>query len=82
MGKLIVMGKSSLLMDGEPAEKTLQLFWSKHDMKQVAIAEKAFEEYTVKGWIAISEISGRRRQIFRFDPNLDEILLAPIVVGG
>ena len=41
-----------------------------------------FREYTHKGWLAIGEVRDKKVQIFSFDPDLERIVLAPIVVGG
>ena len=69
-------------MAGEIIEGDLKFTWKKDNEKEVLLAKKAFDEYIVRGWLAIGEKSGKRTQIFTFDPNLDQILLAPIAVGG
>ena len=79
---LKVIGKSSTIMAGDVVKEDLRLTWSKENADQVAIAEKTFREYVGKGWLAISEVSGKGTQIFAFNPDLEEIVLAPFVIGG
>ena len=45
-------------------------------------AREAFTEYLEKGYIPFSDTSKGRRQIFKFDPKLEKIVLAPLVEGG
>lgn len=82
VGILKVIGKSSTTMAGDVVKEDLRLTWSKGNMGQVALAEKTFREYVNKGWLAISEVSGKRTQIFTFNPDLEEIILAPFAIGG
>jgi len=48
----------------------------------VELARETFAEYLVKGYIAFAESSKGKRQIFTFDPELEKIVLAPLVEGG
>jgi len=69
-------------MYGDIVEGELRLTWSKDNLEEVALAEKTFREHIIKGWLAFGETSGEKKQIFTFNPNLEKIVLAPIVEGG
>ena len=82
MGELKVIGVKSSLLDGDIVEDDLKLTWRKDNAEEVALAEQAFKEYISKGWIAIGEGSGKKSQVFTFDPSFDKIVLAPFLMGG
>lgn len=82
MGELRVIGKSSMVMFGEAVEGDLRLTWRMDNADEVALAEKTFKEYINRGWLALAETSGKKTQIFTFNPNLDKIVLAPLLMGG
>jgi hypothetical protein len=69
-------------MAGDAVKGALRLTWESDNEAEIAFAEKTFKEYLRKGWVAISETSGEKKQIFTFNPNLEKIILAPIYVGG
>jgi hypothetical protein len=48
----------------------------------VAYAEEKFREYLADGWMAFSEDPRGRRQIFKFNPKLERIVLIPPLGGG
>ena len=82
MGELKILGKMPIVMYGERIDGDLKLTWRKDNAEEVALAEKTFNEYINKGWFAISEVLGKKKQIFTFDPDSEKILLVPIIVGG
>ncbi len=82
MGELRVVGKSSTATYGERIEGELRLTWSRGDAGEEMCAERTFKEYVGRGWLAIGEAEGKKRQIFDFDPSLEKITLSPIMVGG
>ena len=82
MGELRVIGKSSTVMVGDIVEGDLRLTWRKENEEEMAFAEKTFKEYLTKGWIAIGEAKGMKKQIFTFNPSLEKIVLAPLMMGG
>jgi hypothetical protein len=82
MGELRVIGKSSTVMVGDNVKGDLRIIWKNNNVEEVFFAEKIFNEYIHQGWIAIGEIAGKKKQIFIFDPNLEKIILAPLMVGG
>jgi hypothetical protein len=59
-----------------------RLTWSKDDARKIALAEKTFNKYVQKGWLAIGELLGKKKQIFTFHPDFETIVLAPLVMGG
>jgi len=82
MGELRVIGRSSTVMVGDIVQGEFRIIWRNDNVEEVLFAEKTFKEYINKGWIAIGEVAGKKKQIFNFDLNLDKILLAPLMVGG
>jgi hypothetical protein len=82
VGELKVIGKTATVMVGDCVQGEFRVIWRTDNKKEVCYAEKTFIEYVNKGWIAIGQVAGKKKQIFNFDPNLDTILLAPLVVGG
>lgn len=82
MGELIIIGKSSTVMIGDSVKDSFRVIWSRNNAKDIAIAEKTFKEYIRKGWLAIGEVSGKKKQIFDFNPDLEKIVLSPFMIGG
>jgi hypothetical protein len=82
LGELRVIGRSSTVMVGDIVQGEFRVIWRTHNEKEIRFAENTFREYINKGWVAIGEVAGKKKQIFNFDPKLDQILLAPLVVGG
>jgi hypothetical protein len=63
-------------------KEDIHLTWSKNDEKKIALAEETFNEYVKRGWLAIGEWLGQKKQIFTFNPDCETIVLAPLVMGG
>lgn len=82
MGELKVIGSSPTLMVGDRIEGEIHITWSPTNNQEVAYAQKIFEKYLLKGWLAIGEKKGSKTQIFQFDPSLERIVLAPLMMGG
>lgn len=82
MGELRIIGKTSIVMSGKNVEGYVKLTWKKDNMEEVAIAEKTFKEFVNKGWLAVSEVSCKKTQIFTFNPDLERIVLSPFIMGG
>ena len=82
VGELRVIGNASIVMVGDDVKEDLSLTWRRENAEETARAENIFQEYLNKGWIAIGETDGKKTQIFTFNPNLDKIVLAPMLVGG
>lgn len=82
LGELLVIGKSSTVVFGERVEGELRLTWREDNAEEMARAKETFKEYLSRGWLAVGESSGIKKQIFAFDPSFDRIVLSPIMVGG
>lgn len=82
MGELRVIGKSPVVMVGDTVDRELRLTWGNNNAQELVLAKKTFDEYINKGWIAIAEVSGKKMQIFTFNPDLETIVLAPLTAGG
>ena len=82
MGELKVIGRSPTVIAGDVVEGELYITWSKGNAEEIAQAEKVFKDYTDRGWLAVGETGGRKKQIFRFDPELERITLTPVDIGG
>ncbi len=63
-----------------PEEMTVT--WDIGNRREVAYAQKKFREYLADGWMAFSEEPRGRRQIFKFNPQLEQIVLLPPLGGG
>ncbi len=82
VGELLISGKKSMVLAGETVEGEIRLTWRKDNAEEVALAEKTFKEYITRGWFAVGEKSGKKAQIFVFDPYFERIVLGPIAAGG
>ena len=82
MGELRVIGRTSTVMVGDVVKGDIRLTWRKDNAEEINIAETTFNEYIIKGWIAIGQSNGTKKQIFTFDPDLETIVLTPTLVGG
>lgn len=82
MGELKVIGKSPTVVAGELVEGEITFTWTKGNTEEIERAEKVFKEYREKGWLAVAEITGRKTQIFNFNPDLENITLIPLELGG
>ena len=60
----------------------MRLTWDVGTGKGIARAEKTFLEYLADGWMAFSDEPSGRKQIFKFNPQLDRIVLLPPLGGG
>ena len=63
-----------------PEEMTVT--WDIEYPREVAYAQEKFREYLADGWMAFSEEPRGRRQIFTFNPQLEQIVLMPPLGGG
>ncbi len=82
MGELRVIGTSLTLMVGDQVEGELYITWNPSNENETTYAHEIFDKYLLKGWLAIGENAGSKTQIFRFDPSLERIVLAPLMMGG
>jgi hypothetical protein len=69
-------------MVGDIVQGDERYTWKKDNLEEVNFVKNIFQKYLKKGWIAIGVVSGNKKQIFSFDPLLEEIILTPLLVGG
>ena len=64
VGELKEIGKASTVMVGDIVQGEFRVIWRTDNKKEIRYAEKTFIEYVNKGWIAIGEVAGKKKQIF------------------
>jgi len=74
MGEMRIMG----------AEGDIKTIWDCEKPDEVKAARKQFEELTDKGYIAFSvkKNGEKNEKISKFDPELEKMILVPLVRGG
>ena len=74
MGEMRVMG----------VEGDVKVIWDAEKEDEVESAKKQFKELTGKGYIAFSvkKNGEQNEKISRFDPELEKMILVPMVKGG
>lgn len=60
----------------------MRVEWDIKSSEQVAYAQNKFNQYLSDGWLAYRIESGKRIQIFKFDPKFERIILLPPIGGG
>ncbi len=60
----------------------MRISWDIRNREEVVHAEEKFLQYLADGWIAFSDEPGGRKQIFKFNPELERIILLPPLGGG
>ncbi len=60
----------------------MRISWDARNREEVVYAEEKFQQYLADGWIAFSDEPGGRKQIFKFNPELERIILLPPLGGG
>jgi hypothetical protein len=67
----------------EEKARRITISWSRENPEETALAEKKFNKYIRKGWVAFVVTSDNRNiQVFKFDPKFEKVHLAPTVEGG
>ena len=82
LGELRIIGNKPAIFNGDQVETAVTLIWRADNQDEVTVAGRLFKEYVNKGWLAIGEIAGKKSQIFTFNPDLDRIVLTPLLMGG
>jgi len=61
-----------------------KLIWDTDKQDEVDAAEAMFNKLTKKGYLAYTVKKGGKKgeQVKKFDPELEKIILSPVVVGG
>jgi hypothetical protein len=73
-GEMRIMGK----------EGDLKVIWDSEKTDEVKAARRQFEELTGKNYIAFSvkKDGEKNEKISKFDPELEKMILVPMVKGG
>ncbi len=82
MGEMMTVRVMRQLLKEWTLPDEMKVSWDINDSREVAYAEKKFHEYLADGWIAFSDDSEGRIQIFNFNPKLEIIILMPPLGGG
>ena len=82
MGEMSTIKVMRHLLKEWTLPEDMTITWDPSNMNEVALAEKKFYQYLDDGWMAFSEEPKGRRQIFKFSPNLQKILLILPLGGG
>jgi len=82
MGEMITLKIMRQLTKEWTLPDEMRVSWDVNNSQGVAYAEKKFLQYLADGWIAFSDNPKGRRQIFKFDPKLERIVLMPPLGGG
>ena len=62
-----------------------RIVWDRRFKDQIEEAKKQFQELIKLGYLAfLVKSDGKKsdRQIFKFDPDLEEVIMLPAIVGG
>ena len=82
MGEIRIIGKKAGLFSNDVIGEETKIVWRRDDPEDVKRATEIFRKHMLEGWIAFTERDGRKTQIFTFDPDLNQIVIAPIMFGG
>ncbi len=82
MGVMKTLKIMRQLLDDWTLPDEMTVTWDIENRREVTYAEEKFFEYLADGWMAFSEEPGGRRQIFKFNPQLELIVLMPPLGGG
>jgi len=70
------MGKLKILVENRSIE------WNNDAPSSIKNAKRIFDEKMGHGWLANKEKKGSKEVTYQFDPEADEITIAPPVTGG
>ena len=70
------MGKLKILVENRGIE------WDNDAPSSIENAKRIFDEKIRQGWLANKEKKGSKEVTYHFDPEADEITMAPPVTGG
>jgi hypothetical protein len=71
------------LINQDEELKLITISWNKENPEEIALAEKEFNKYIRKGWLAFVVLPDNKNiQVFRFDPNFEKVHLTPTFEGG
>ncbi len=82
MGVMKTLKIMRQLLDEWTLPDEMTVTWDIENRREVTYAEEKFLKYLADGWMAFSEEQRGRRQIFKFNPQLELIVLMPPLGGG
>jgi len=82
LGEMVSIRVLTGLMKDHALPEGTRIVWQEENEEQISHAREMFKEYLQEGWMAFSESSDGRKQIFAFDPRLARIILVPPLGGG
>ena len=77
-----ILGSKAGLTAAEAVEGETTVMWRSDSPDEVKKAAETFRKYVFEGWLAFSVTEGKKMQIFTFDKDSEEIVIAPIMFGG
>jgi len=77
-----ILGSKPDLGASEAVEGETKVTWRSDSPDEVKKAAEAFQRYVFDGWLAFSVTEGKKTQIFTFNKDLEQIVLAPVMFGG
>jgi hypothetical protein len=83
VGEIRIIGEKPELRYHDKIPQEREITWHKNNTGEIAHAEEVFKRCLIEGWIAYTVTSDdRKTQIFTFDPELELIVIVPILYGG
>ena len=82
MGVMKTLKIMRQLLDEWTLPDEMTVTWDIENRREVAYVKEKFYEYLADGWMAFSEEPNGRRQIFKFNSQLELIVLIPPLGGG
>lgn len=82
MGVMKTLKIMRQLLDEWTLPEEMTVTWDVENRREVAYVKEKFYEYLADGWMAFSEEPKGRRQIFKFNSQLELIVLIPPLGGG
>ncbi len=82
MGVMRILGSKAGLTASEAVDGETTVVWQSGSPDEVKKAAETFKKYVFEGWLAFSVTESKKTQIFAFDKDLDQIVIAPIMFGG
>lgn len=82
MGVMKTLKIMRQLLDEWTLPDEMTVTWDVENRREIAYVKEKFYEYLADGWMAFSEEQKGRRQIFKFNSQLELIVLIPPLGGG
>jgi len=82
LGEMRILGSKAGLTAAEAVEGETKVTWRTDSPDEVKKAAETFQKHVFEGWLAFSVTEGKKSQIFTFNKDLEQIVLAPVMFGG